>query len=226
MTTEEAKYLYNHFNNFFSYYVVVIDHIKENLKYKTNIRINIYHKSEIIISYDSFVEGRKNVITNPIKNEQATKVFDCIVKYIKSDTTYNNILTYSKLIDVKRIEVKESLMNNLYTVYHGWKDSDNYEIDIDVKFPDYRRFAENINSIENMFYKFQIKIVCKNNYEVVKYNTGSIVLNRIANEKICYDLKIEFLNLLEDFSKVIKREVKEFSMYLKTGLDLEVIAKF
>ena len=46
MTTEEAINFYNQFNlkNSFSYYVVVIGHIKENQKYKTNIRTNIYYK--------------------------------------------------------------------------------------------------------------------------------------------------------------------------------------
>jgi|LakMenEpi03Aug12_release.lakeMendotaPanAssembly.Ray.scaffolds.fasta_scaffold241778_1 hypothetical protein len=228
MTTQEAKYLYDNLNldRSFKYDVVIIDHVKENLKYKTNIRTTIYYNEENIFSYDSFIAGRKNIITNPIKNDQFIIVFDKIIESIKSNTTYKNILVNSKIIDSKRIEIKKRLLDILYTVYHGWRDSDNYEIDLDVKFPDHRRFVENINSIENMFHKFQIKVICKNKYDVIQPNTGSIVLNRIANEKIWYELRTDFLNLLEDFSKVIKREVKDFSYWLLKGVDLEVIAHF
>lgn len=226
MTTQDAEYLYhNLLDKSFTYSIEIIDHIKENLKYKTNIRVNIYNKEEMIFSYDSYIEGRKNVITNAIKDGQFAKVYDWIIEYIKSNTAYKNILDYTEVIKNKKIEVNNDLMITLETVYGIWRHFDDYKFSFNIRFPKYRELVENPSAIETMFDDFEISIIGKNNVEIIE-PTGSIIRNEIGKIERDYYLKKEYLELLEQLSKYIKKEVKYFNLYISTRQDLEVTARF
>lgn len=228
MTTQEAQYLYDNLNlnKSFKYDVVIIDHIKENLKYKTNIRTTIYHKEEIIYSYDSCIDGRKNIITNPIKSDQFIIVFDKIIECVKSNATYKNILDCSRVIEVKKIEANDILLTKIETIYWGFDNDFNYQSNFEIKFPKYSRFVENTKTIENMFDEFDIKIISRYKGEIFKPNTGSNIRNKIEQYQSEYYLKKEYLELLEQLSKYVKREIKEFTFYLHTSLDLIITAQF
>jgi hypothetical protein len=227
MTTQDAQYLYdNLLDKSFTYSIEIIDHIKENLKYKTNIRINIYNKEVMIFSYDSCIEGRKNVITYAIKDGQRSKVYNWIIEYVKSNTAYKNILDYTEVIKNKKIEVKKDLMIKIKTIYLGWIHSDDYKFTFNIRFPKYRELVENTSTIETMFDGFEISIIGKNNVEIIKPNTGSIIRNEIEKIERDYYLKKEYLELLEQLSKYIKKEVKYFFLNISNRQDLEVTARF
>lgn len=202
----------------FKYDIIIIDHFKENLKYKTNIRVNIYHKSEIIFTYDTCIDGRKNVITNAIEMTQYRTFYNFIVDFIKNDVTYNNILNSKSIVEAKRIEVEEDLSNKFLTIYIPFDYDKDYKTTNKIRFIFYNKYALDINDI-TMFDKFDISIKSKYDGNIVK--TGSIIKDEIKK----LDIQKEYLDLLELFSEVIKHKVTYFNSNISENLDLEIHAR-
>lgn len=215
MTTEEAINFYNQFNlnNSFSYYVVVIGHIKENLKYRTNIRTNIYYKDNIINYYDGFIDGRKNVITNTIKNTQKDLVFDRIIEFIKSSTIFKNLIESHRMIEQKRIEAKEKIIDDIESVYWAFDNDKYYKSTFKISFPYYRKKVDNLDDFETMFDEVDIAIDSKYDINIVEFNTGSAIRNDIEKRRLYFHLKEVYLETLEQFSKVIKHEILFYTLY-------------
>jgi hypothetical protein len=225
MTTEEAIDFYNQFNlnNSFSYYVVVIGHTKENLKYRTNIRTNIHYKDNIIDYYDGFIDGRKNVITNTIKNTQKDLVFDRIIEYIKSSIIFKNLIDSHRLIEQKRIETKEKILDNIESVYWAFDADKDYKSTFNISFPNYRKNIDNLDVIETIFDDVHIIIDSKYDINIVEFNTGSVIRNDIERRRLYCHLKEVYLETLEQFSKIIKHEILSYTLFFtQRTLDLKM----